>query len=126
MRGITITALLLAAIAANAQDNPCPNPKPVPPQLRAPEPNPPGENFAFEKELLSYFSSFRYRELGWCVDKSVRDTGDWVNSVYYGTHRAVRIYYSPEVMDWLRHGRQGPIADGAVILKEHYLQPAAR
>ncbi|HXW13483.1 MAG TPA: cytochrome P460 family protein, partial [Terriglobia bacterium] len=44
----------------------------------------------------------------------------------YGTHPAVRIYYSPEVMTWLRRGREGSIADGAVILKEQYSPPAVQ
>ena len=105
---------------------PCPNPQPVPDALKAPNPLPPGENFAFEQSLLTYLQSYAYQSLGWCHDKGVRDTGDWVNSVYYGTHPAVRIYYSKEVIDWLRNGRKGPIADGAVILKEHYTPPAIR
>ena len=121
-----IAALLfLNAAAARAQD-PCPNPQPVPPALRLPEKFPLGEPFAFEQQVLSYLQTYQYRNLGWCVDKAVRDTGPFVNSTYYGTHLAVRIYYSPEVMTWLRNGREGPIADGAVILKEHYGPPAAQ
>jgi hypothetical protein len=118
--------LRLAAQAAASAGDPCPNARHVPDQLKAPRPIPPGENFEFEKRLLAYFKTGAYRKLGWCEDKAVRDTGDWVNSVYYGTHPAVRIYYSPEVMTWLRNGRQGKIADGAVILKEQYPPPAIR
>ena len=128
-RGVCLVLLLASCslkVEAQPGENPCPNPKPAPPELKAPNPIPPGENFGFEKELLSYLSSYGYRKLGWCEDKGVRDTGDWVNSVYYGTHPAVRIFYSPEVMDWLRKGRQGKIADGAVILKEQYSPPAIR
>ncbi len=126
--GCLVLLLACCSLKVDAQPggNPCPNPQPVPPELKAPQPVPPGENFGFEKELLTYLSSYGYRNLGWCQDKGVRDTGDWVNSVYYGTHPAVRIYYSPEVMDWLRKGRQGTIADGAVILKEQYSPPAIR
>jgi hypothetical protein len=121
-----IAALLfLNAAAAWAQD-PCPNPQPVPSALRLPEKLPRGEPVAFEKQIPSYLQTYQYRNLGWCVDKAVRDTGPYVNRIYYGTHPAVRIYYSPEVMTWLRNGRQGPIADGAVILKEQYDPPAAR
>lgn len=125
-RTIVGTALLFMLVALARAQNPCPNAQPAPPQLKAPQPLPPGENFAFEKQLLAYLSTYQYQKLGWCVDKSVRDTGPWVNSVYYGTHRAVRIYYSPEVVEWLRHGREGKIPDGAVILKEHYTPPAVR
>ena len=45
--------------------------------------------------------------------------------LYYGTHPAVRIYYSPEVMDWLNSGRQGDVADGGMIIKEMFPPPAA-
>jgi Cytochrome P460 len=119
--------LFLTTAAAWAQDqqNPCPDPKPVPDELRL-EKLSPGEPVKFEKQVLQYLQTYKYRNLGWCVDKGVRDTGPFVNSTYYGTHLAVRIYYSPEVMTWLRNGRRGPIADGAVILKEHYRPPAVR
>ena len=56
---------------------------------------------------------------------TVRDTGPF-KGVYYGTHPAVRIYYSPRAMQWLIEGRQGPIPDGAMIIKEQYHPPAAR
>jgi hypothetical protein len=140
-----IAALLfLNAAAAGAQD-PCPDPQPVPSELRLPGHLLPGEPIGgsvlepcqldpwrlrcleeFEKQILSYLQKYKYRNLGWCVDKAVRDTGPFVNSTYYGTHPAARIYYSPEVMDWLRSGREGAIADGAVILKEHYIPPAVQ
>ena len=118
--------LFINGVHAQAVTNPCPNARPVPPQLRAPNPLPPGENFDFERQVLTYLSTYDYQQLGWCSDKGVRDTGDWVNTVYYGTHPAVRILYSPEVMNWLRNGRDGKIPDGAVILKEHYSPPAIR
>lgn len=105
--------------------NSCPNAQPVPPELRLPPRLPPGEPVEFEKQIRDYLATYRYRQLGWCVDKSVRDTGPYVNGAYYGTHPAVRIYYSPEVMEWLRGGRKGKIRDGAVILKEQYSPPPA-
>ena len=52
------------------------------------------------------------------VDKGVRDTGPYIDGKYYGTHPAVRVWYSPGVMRWLANGRQGPIPDGEVIIKE--------
>jgi mono/diheme cytochrome c family protein len=76
--------------------------------------------------MLAYLRSYRYRELGWCVDKSVRDTGPYLHGAYYGTHPAVRIFYSPEMIAWLRAGRRGAPADGAVMVKEQYDAPAAR
>ena len=80
----------------------------------------------FQKTLYQYLGSFRYRELGWKRDKTIRDTGAWLNGRYSGTHPAVRLYYSPEVMDWLVNGRKGELPDGAVIIKEMYEPPAAR
>ena len=80
----------------------------------------------FQATLYDYLSSFRYRELGWKRDKTIRDTGAWLNGRYSGTHPAVRLYYSPEVIDWLVNGREGELPDGAVIIKEMYEPPAAR
>lgn len=132
MRSFVIVCALLAALffcarpalhalegAAN-HGNPCADALPVPQELRLPARVPPGEPVDIERQLLTYLSSYKYRDLGWCVDKSVRDTGPYVNHVMYGTHPAVRIYYSPEVMEWLRNGRRGVPKDGAVIIKEQY------
>ena len=51
-----------------------------------------------------------------------RLTGPYVGKIgsgeSFGTHPAVRIYYSPEVVDWLCNGREGEIPDGAMIVKE--------
>ena len=80
----------------------------------------------FEKEILGFLQRGEYRLLRWCVDKGVRDTGPFLEGVYYGTHPAVRIWYSPKVMQWLIGGRQGAIPDGAMIIKEQYPPPAAR
>src|SRR5947209_3909912 len=151
--GIVLGAVLLASavshspapargssvLAVSAAD-PCPNPAPVPDALRLPASVPPGEPTAIERKMLRYLygddpdrvpssspNLYPYRRLGWCVDKYVRDTGPYVHGQYYGTHPAVRIYYSPEVMTWLRNGRRGVPADGAVIIKEQYNPaPAAR
>lgn len=92
---------------------------------------PPAQFVAFEKHVLAFLQRGEYKRLGWCGDKGtggslVRDTGPFVEGVYYGTHPAVRIYYSPRVMNWLINGRTGPIPDGAMIIKEQYRPPAAR
>ena len=57
--------------------------------------------------LFAFLNARRYVELGWLRDKGVRDTGPYINGKYYGTHPAVRVYYSPGVMSWLMGGR-GP------------------
>jgi mono/diheme cytochrome c family protein len=134
---VWLTVLIAAAIvlgggASRAQHaprvgNPCANAQPVPAALHLPAHVPSGEPVAIEQTMLAYLTSYAYRDLGWCVDKSVRDTGPFVGHAMYGTHPAVRIYYSPEVMAWLRGGRHGAPADGAVIIKEQYgtANPAA-
>ncbi len=61
----------------------------------------------------------------WTHDKAIRDTGPFIGGLYYGTHPAVRIYYSPEVFNWINGGRQGEIADGGMIVKEMFPPPAA-
>lgn len=81
---------------------------------------------AFEEHLFAFVNQRRYRELGWLQDKSVRDTGPYVSGKYYGTHPAVRIFYSPEIIEWLVAGRQGRIPDGAMMIKEQFKPPAAR
>ena len=69
----------------------------------------------FHDKLLAFLQNTEYAKLGWCVDKGVRDTGPYVYSEYLGTHPAVRVYYSPEVMKWLVNGRIDAIPDGAMI-----------
>lgn len=80
----------------------------------------------FEEVLYDFLNQRKYQQLGWSVDKTVRDTGPFVNGKYYGTHPAVRIFYSPEIMEWLVAGRKGEIPDGAMMIKEQYEPPAAR
>ncbi len=80
----------------------------------------------FEQILYDFVNSRRYLELGWCEDKSVRDTGPYLRGNYYGTHPAVRIYYSPEMIQWLVGGREAAIPDGAMMIKEQFKPPAAR
>lgn len=81
----------------------------------------------FHDKLLAFLQNTGYMKLHWCVDKGVRDTGPFVDSTYLGTHPAVRVYYSPAVMNWLVNGRIDDIPDGAMIVKEMYAPgPAAR
>ncbi|MDB5092685.1 MAG: hypothetical protein JWO85_786 [Candidatus Eremiobacteraeota bacterium] len=108
-----------------AMPDPCPSAKPAPDALRLPAHVPPGDPIAIETKMLGYLQTYGYRKLGWCVDKSVRDTGPYVHGQYFGTHPAVRIYYSPEMIAWLRGGRVGVPHDGAVMIKEQYGPPPA-
>jgi len=123
MRNFTLSLVLLVlAVAARAQStpNPCPRALAVPQQLHLPVRLPPGEPVQFEKQLLKYLNTLEYRRLGWCRDKWVRDTGPLMNGISATLHPPVHIYYSPEVSQWLLHGRRGDIPDGAVIIKEQF------
>jgi mono/diheme cytochrome c family protein len=104
--------------------NACPGAKEH--SLPLPSSVPPADFVQFEKTMLAFLDNGEYKKLNWCVDKGVRDTGPYSKGVYYGTHPAVRIFYSPKVMEWLVGGRQGAIPDGAMIIKEQYKPPAAR
>ena len=71
--------------------------------------------------MLAFLKAGTYKtDLGWCGDKGVRDTGPFIGNTSYGTHMAVRVYYSPGVMRWLIGGRTGTIPDGAMIIKEQF------
>ena len=80
----------------------------------------------YEEKLYTFIGSRKYVDLGWTKDKTIRDTGPFQNGVYYGTHPAVRVYYSPEVITWLKSERVGVLPDGAMIIKEMFQPPAAR
>lgn len=80
----------------------------------------------FENVLFEFLNARKYVELGWRRDKGVRDTGPYIDGKYLGTHPAVRVYYSPGVVRWLMNGREGPIPDGEMIIKEQFAAPAVR
>src|SRR5215204_121421 len=80
----------------------------------------------FQEQLARFLHCRRYAGLSWAEDKGVRDTGPYVGGSYYGVHPAVKIYYSPQVVRWLKGGRKGVIPDGATIVKEQFPPPAGR
>ena len=99
----------------------------------------------FQKILFPWVLSRVYdTELGWSRDKTVRDTGPYIKGKYYGTHPAVRCWYSPKVMYWMtgdpsfwpegvaagkapkKEPRAGEIPDGGMIIKEMFTPPSAR
>jgi Cytochrome P460 len=81
---------------------------------------------AFQEQLARFLQCRQYAKLEWAEDKGVRDTGPYVGGNYYGVHPAVKIYYSPQLVRWLKDGRKGAIPDGAMIVKEQYPPPAGR
>lgn len=80
----------------------------------------------YEEILFPWVARREYVGLGWKRDKRWRDTGPFVFNMSFGIHPAVRMYYSPEIIDWLEGGRDGVIADGAIVIKEMVTPPAAR
>ena len=99
----------------------------------------------YENTLAEFLENWCHRDAGagWKPDKSVRDTGPftatlrdgkWVGE-YFGTHQPVVIWYSKEMIEWLRENRPvdgseppaeaAPIPRGAIMIKEMYPAPAA-
>jgi hypothetical protein len=90
-------------------------------------------------DVQSFLRGEKYKALGWLHDADWRLTGpfegcscpdgtsgDCDPGVSKGPHPAVRIYYSPEVIDWMCRYRRGKdelpgapeMPDGAMIIKE--------
>jgi hypothetical protein len=72
--------------------------------------------------LQDFLRTKEYASLGWVTDQNWRFSGPSVieNGSFshnYGPHFPLKVYYSPEVVDWLCNGRQGDIPDGAMIMK---------
>ena len=97
--------------------------RPVPSDLRDP---PPPSDFAnyqrYNDRLKNFLVGREYESLGWIADKHWRFSGPSVTppdnlSNNYGPHFPLRVYYSPEVVDWLCSGRQGKLPDGAMMVK---------
>ncbi|HZE71667.1 MAG TPA: hypothetical protein VE135_19340 [Pyrinomonadaceae bacterium] len=77
----------------------------------------------FDKLLHTFLEKGCYKV--WVADSQIRNSGPFIRGESFGTHNAVKIYYSPQVWDWLKHrNRQGAIPDGAMIVKEMYPSPA--
>src|SRR5262245_36655560 len=99
-----------------------PRGEPLPPGLRNPPPPADLQNYNdYNKQMRAYLHSRKYGD--WIADARWRLSGPSVTPPddfghNYGTHFPLRVYYSPEVVEWLCNGRQGEIPDGAMIVKE--------
>ena len=116
---IAVTAVLLPFAGDAQQYSPT-----APCNIKFPLPRP-SEIGAddFEKLLYQFLEKRCYQ--GWVTDREIRNTGPVIAGVSFGTHNAVKIFYSPQVWDWLKNkNREGPIADGGVIVKEMFPDPA--
>jgi hypothetical protein len=87
------------------------------------------DTVAFEIALRPFLKAACYDTLGWTHDAFIRDTGPYILGDYYGTHPAVRIWYSPEVAKWMKltaaERAVTPIDDNGIIVKEMYSGPAS-
>ena len=78
----------------------------------------------YERRLIPFLKGRCYQS--WVADREVRDTGPFVGGIYYGTHPAVKVFYSPEMWDWVKkRNRRGDAPDGAFIVKEQFTPPAS-
>ncbi|HUQ31416.1 MAG TPA: hypothetical protein VM095_04815 [Pyrinomonadaceae bacterium] len=125
------TARTLTSGNASVPQDPCAWPMPFLPSSKQ------GID-AFEKVLSAFVNKGCYKtNAGWRADNQIRDTGLFApgqppfvdgqanKGRPFGTHNAVRVYYSPEIVKWLSSGRkEDDIADGAIIIKEMYPMPA--
>jgi hypothetical protein len=81
---------------------------------------------AYSLRLRSFVVNRQYAgaPYNWLHDLTWRLTGEYEgcqndpNALSFGVHPAVKIYYSPEVIEWLCQGRRGPLPAGAMIVKE--------
>lgn len=99
----------------------------------------------YEAKLEIYLKHYchRNRAGGWRSEKFLRDTGPFTLVLQqnkwggkdFGTHAPVIVWYSPEMLAWLKKNRPEdgskaparpePIPDGALMIKEMYPAPAA-
>jgi len=126
----TAAALCLAfalAVPAFAADPPPPDCTRLNADLKLATP-PSKDTVAFENALRPFLSAACYDKLGWTHDAFIRDTGPYILGDYYGTHPAVRIWYSPEVERWMKltpaQREVTSIDDNGIIVKEMYTGPA--
>ncbi len=68
----------------------------------------------FLEHLTSFLNDLCYQKENWQHDAQVR-TSD-------GVHPFVRVWYSPALFDWMTvENRQGPVPNGAIVVKEMYV-----
>ncbi len=146
---VVLVGVLLGAGLSRASEL-CPDEQPLPqtstnpglcaaldPVVRKPSALPLDQ---YEVQLGRFLGGYCHRNLaaGWKMDKTVRDTGPFIATLtngawsgsYNGTHMPVLVWYSPDMVAWLRTNRPSdpakapaqpaPIPDGAIMVKEMY------
>src|SRR5438105_5594928 len=77
----------------------------------------------FEKLLYGFLDQGCYKN--WVADSEIRNTGPFIGGLSYGTHDAVKVFYSSQVWEWLKiKNREGEIPDGAMIVTKMFPSPA--
>lgn len=77
----------------------------------------------YDLRLQDFLRAEKYKtELNWSSDKQWRLTGPYVGEfgpagANYGSHPGVKVYYSPEVVEWMCSDRSTPLPDGAMVIK---------
>lgn len=82
----------------------------------------------YEALLAQYVNNYCYQhDKSWHGDAQYRDTGFFIGGKKLGTHNSVRVYYSPEMYEWMKDGEhEGKIPEKATIIKEMYPMPASQ
>jgi hypothetical protein len=79
---------------------------------------PPASSPDFLEHLTDYMNDLCYQKAHWQHDAQVR-TSD-------GVHPFVRVWYSPQLFNWITvNNRNGPVPDGAIVVKEMYVSLTA-
>jgi hypothetical protein len=77
----------------------------------------------FERLLYDFLEKGCYQK--WTADREIRNTGPFINGSSFGTHPAVKIFYSPGAWKWTeRRERAGEFPDREMIVKEMFDPPA--
>ncbi len=99
----------------------------------------------YEAKLAAFLRNFCHRReaSGWKSDKHMRDTGPFVGAFhngkwigeYHGTHAPAVVWYSPDMVAWLKTNRaegdedqpasEAPVPDGAIMVKEMFPPPTS-
>ena len=98
----------------------------------------------YEAKLAEFLRNFCHRReaTGWKSDKHMRDTGPFIGMFhngqwtgeYRGTHAPAVVWYSPDMIAWLKANRaegeeakaaEAPVPDGAIMVKEMFPPPTS-
>jgi cytochrome c553 len=121
-----LLALFIAGAAAAADvPSPCDLGPVMPPSK---------DETKFEKALYAFLEAGCYdKPLNWARDKDLRNTGPVIsvplgNANNFGTHPAIRIFYSPQAIEWMKKPKatRGEVPDGTIIVKEQHGPPASQ